>query len=247
MVASSSAMSQSIVSSIIVRPRRTTGIACCRATSSDEDAAGAQAAAPQASSNNGARSPSGPRKSKAARCRATGKPTSCCSPDMAKGLLVLHERQTRFSIVQRPVDRKAVLTARTIARQLGKNFPQAMLKTISFDNGTGVRGASQASQNPRRPNLLLDPYSPWQRRGGKTPSAAYDALHNDLKFITAAAIKRYVQRLNNTPTQMPDFKTPAEAFCSLHVTKRDPSRPSPGRRCCNDRELKSPYHLSSVS
>src|ERR1700694_5893593 len=30
-----------------------------------------------------------------------------------QGLLVLHERQTRFSMVQHPVDRKAVLTART--------------------------------------------------------------------------------------------------------------------------------------
>jgi IS30 family transposase len=51
-----------------------------------------------------------------------------------QGLLVLYERQTRFSIVQRPVDRKAVLTARTIGRQLGK-LPQPMCKTISFDNG----------------------------------------------------------------------------------------------------------------
>ena len=42
-----------------------------------------------------------------------------------QGLLVLHERKTRFSIVHHPVDRKAVLTARTIARQLGK-LPKAI-------------------------------------------------------------------------------------------------------------------------
>jgi IS30 family transposase len=52
-----------------------------------------------------------------------------------QGLLVLHERQSRFSMVQRPIDRKALLTARNIARQLG-DLPQAMRKTISFDNGT---------------------------------------------------------------------------------------------------------------
>jgi len=57
MVASSSAMSQSIVSSIIVRPKRITGIACCRAINSDEAIADAQAAALPASSNNGFRSP----------------------------------------------------------------------------------------------------------------------------------------------------------------------------------------------
>src|SRR6202171_2608867 len=54
MVASSSAMSQSIVSSIIVRPRRITGIACCRAINSDEGTADDQAAVPAASSNEGA-------------------------------------------------------------------------------------------------------------------------------------------------------------------------------------------------
>lgn len=37
-----------------------------------------------------------------------------------QGLMVLHERQSRFSMVCRPADRKAVPTARTIARQLGK-------------------------------------------------------------------------------------------------------------------------------
>src|SRR5207249_9876706 len=51
-----------------------------------------------------------------------------------QGLLVLHERQTRFSMVHQPLDRKAVRTARTIGRQLGK-LPQAMRKTVSFDNG----------------------------------------------------------------------------------------------------------------
>jgi IS30 family transposase len=47
-VASSSAMSQSIVSSIIVRPRRIPGIACCRATNEDEGADDTQDAVPTA-------------------------------------------------------------------------------------------------------------------------------------------------------------------------------------------------------
>jgi hypothetical protein len=87
MVASSSAMSQSIVSSIIVPLRRIAGIACCRARNEDEGIIGAEAAASPASSNNGARSPNGPPRSKAAGHRAIGKPTSCCSPDVAKGCL----------------------------------------------------------------------------------------------------------------------------------------------------------------
>src|ERR1700692_829048 len=51
-----------------------------------------------------------------------------------QGLLVLHERHTLFSIVHHPIDRKATVNARTIARELAK-LPQQMRKTISFDNG----------------------------------------------------------------------------------------------------------------
>ena len=99
---------QSIVSSIIVRPRRITGTRLPRHKLRRE-APPTPKRQPQAvSSNNGARSLNGPPRSKVARCRAIGKPTSCCSPDMAKGLLVLHERQTRFSMVHQPADRKAI-------------------------------------------------------------------------------------------------------------------------------------------
>ena len=84
-VASSSAMSQSIVSSIIVRPRRIPGIACCRARNEDEGIIGAEAAASPASSNNAAQSPNVPPRSKAARRQVIGKPTSCCSPGADKG------------------------------------------------------------------------------------------------------------------------------------------------------------------
>jgi IS30 family transposase len=37
----------------------------------------------------------------------------------------------------------------------------------------------------------------------------------DLNLITAAALKRHVQRLNDTPRKCLDFKTPAEAFSKL--------------------------------
>ena len=63
-----------------------------------------------------------------------------------QGLLVLHERQTRFSIVQHPVDRKAVLTARTIARQLGK-LPEAD-ENYQLRQRKRVRRASQTSPTP---------------------------------------------------------------------------------------------------
>src|SRR5258708_18306358 len=81
-----------------------------------------------------------------------------------QGLLVLHERKTRFSIVQRPVDRKATLTARTIARQLAK-LPQQMRKTISFDNGTEFAEHHRLHKALDVQTFFCDPHSPWQNAG----------------------------------------------------------------------------------
>jgi IS30 family transposase len=134
-----------------------------------------------------------------------------------QGLLVLHERQTRFSMVQHPVDRKAVLTARTIARQLGK-LPQAMRKTISFDNGNEFAEHHRLHKTLGVQTFFCDPHSPWQKGGVENSIGRLRRSlprKTDLNFITAAALKRHVQRLNDTPRKCLDFKTPAEAFSKL--------------------------------
>src|SRR5258705_3676975 len=134
-----------------------------------------------------------------------------------QGLLVLHERQTRFSMVQHPVDRKAVLTARTIARQLGK-LPQAMRKTISFDNGNEFAEHHRLHKTLGVQTFFCDPHSPWQKGGVENSIGRLRCSlprKTDLKLITAAALKRHVQGLNDPPRKCLDFKTPAEAFSKL--------------------------------
>src|SRR6476469_5093379 len=106
-----------------------------------------------------------------------------------QGLLVLHERQTRFSIVQHPLDRKAVLTARTIARQLGK-LPQAIRKTISFDNGNEFAEHHRLHQILGVQTFFCDPHSPWQKSGVENSIGRLRRSlprKTDLKLITAAA------------------------------------------------------------
>src|SRR5258705_7988237 len=92
-----------------------------------------------------------------------------------QALLVLHERQTRFSIVQHPLDRKAVLTARTIARQLGKlpqryAKPSASITETSSPSITGFTKPSASKPSSAIP-IILGKKAEW-----KTPSGAYDAL-----------------------------------------------------------------------
>jgi IS30 family transposase len=134
-----------------------------------------------------------------------------------QGLLVLHERQTRFSIVLHPLDRKAVLTARTIARHLRK-LPQAMRKTISFDNGTEFAEHHRLHNALGVQTFFCDPHSPWQKGGVENSIGRLRRSlprKTDLKSITAVALNRLAQRLNDTPRKCLDFKTPAEAFSKL--------------------------------
>ena len=91
-----------------------------------------------------------------------------------QGLLVLHERQTRFSIVLHPLDRKAVLTARTIARQLGK-LPQTLRKTISFDNGTEFAEHHRLHNAIGVQTFFATPIAPGKKAAWKIPSGACDA------------------------------------------------------------------------
>jgi IS30 family transposase len=137
-----------------------------------------------------------------------------------QGLMVLHERQSRFSLVHRPLDRKAIPTAKAIARQLGK-LPPAMRQTISFDNG------NEFAEHHRLHNILgvqtffCDPHSPWQKGGVENSIGRlrrWLPRKTDLDGLSATDLRRYIDRLNNTPRKCLDFKTPAEAFFELKST-----------------------------
>src|SRR5579872_6121098 len=219
MVVSSSATSQSIVLSIIERPRRITGIACCLDTKSNESGADVEAAVLPALSSAAARSANVPPRPKAALRWGIGRPTSCCSPDTGRDCFS-HERKTRFNIAKHTVDRTAVLTARSIGRQLEK-LPKAMRKTISFDNGTEFAEHHRLHQPLGVQTFFCDPHSPWQKGGIENAIGRIRRSlprKTDLKSISTAALNRIIERLNNTPRKCLDFKTPAEAFSELKST-----------------------------
>jgi IS30 family transposase len=137
-----------------------------------------------------------------------------------QGLLFLHERQTRFNIVHRPTDRKAAPTAKAIARQLRK-LPKAMRKSISFDNGNEFAEHHRLHQRLGLQTFFCDPHSPWQKGGVENSIGRLRRFlprKADLNLVTAADLRRYVRRLNNTPRKCLDFKTPAEAFSKLKST-----------------------------
>jgi IS30 family transposase len=132
-----------------------------------------------------------------------------------QGLLVLHERKTRFSIVHHPVDRKAVLTARTIARQLGK-LPKAIRKTISFDNGNEFAEHHRLHKTIGSKLSSAIPTVPGKKAEWKTPSGVCDA--------------RCPAKLTSTSSRQPLSSGTFSASTTPHGnawTSRHPPRHSP--------------------
>ena len=137
-----------------------------------------------------------------------------------QNLLVLHERQTRFTIVDHPVDRKAILTAATIAQNLAR-LPRAMLKTISFDNGTEFAEHHRLHAALGVQTFFCDPHSPWQKGGVENAIGRLRRSlprRTNLDTLASTVIDSHVRRLNNTPRKCLGFKTPAEAFDRLKST-----------------------------
>jgi len=137
-----------------------------------------------------------------------------------QNLLVLHERQTRFTIVDHPADRKACLTAETITQNLAL-LPKAMRKTISFDNGTEFAEHYRLHASLGVQTFFCDPHSPWQKGGiENTIGRLRRSLprKTNLDDLAHAILDSQVQRLNNTPRKCLGFKTPAEAFANLTST-----------------------------
>jgi IS30 family transposase len=137
-----------------------------------------------------------------------------------QNLLVLHERQTRFTIVDHPADRKAILTAKTIAKNLAR-LPKAMRKTISFDNGTEFAEHHRLHAVLGVQTFFCDPHSPWQKGGVENAIGRLRRTlprRTNLDTLEPTALDTQVRRLNNTPRKCLGFKTPAEAFANLKST-----------------------------
>lgn len=131
-------------------------------------------------------------------------------------VLVLHERTTRFTMLDRPPHRRAALTARRIGRQL-RDLPQPLRQTISFDNGT------EFAEHHRLHHLGLktffcDVRSPWQKGGVENTIGRLRRFlprKTDIHALSPAHFRTLAQRLNDTPRKCLDFQTPAEAFSQI--------------------------------
>jgi len=134
-----------------------------------------------------------------------------------QNVLVLHERQTRFTILDKPPHRKAALTARRISHKLSQ-LPEHLRRTISFDNGTEFAEHHRLHDSLGVQTFFCDVRCPWQKGSVENTIGRLRRMlprKTNLDAISHSQLRALAHRLNNIPRKCLDFRTPAEAFLSL--------------------------------
>jgi IS30 family transposase len=137
-----------------------------------------------------------------------------------QGLLIAHERQSRYTILDNPPDRKAERTAKRLAKLL-KPIPSSLRKTLTIDNGTEFALHYKLTEQLALQTYFCDPHSPWQKGGVEN---AIGRLRRrlprkiNLADLSRRQIASIIRTYNETPRKCLDFKTPAEAFSLLKST-----------------------------
>jgi IS30 family transposase len=137
-----------------------------------------------------------------------------------QGLLVTHERQSRYTVLDNPPDRKAERTAKHLAELFG-SIPPSLRKTLTIDNGTEFALHYRLTEQLTLQTYFCDPHSPWQKGGIENAIGRLRRRlprKTDLADLSSDQLAGIVQAYNDTPRKCLGFKTPAEAFSLLKST-----------------------------
>lgn len=137
-----------------------------------------------------------------------------------QSLLVAHERQSRYTLLTRPPDRKAHSTAAWLTEMLDR-IPASLRKTLTVDNGTEFAFHYHLTDQLGIDTFFCDTHSPWQKGGIENAIGRLRRRlprKTDLAAISQIDIETIIHAYNQTTRKCLDFKTPAEAFCELQST-----------------------------
>jgi transposase, IS30 family len=145
-------------------------------------------------------------------------------------LLAAHERTSRLMLAARQPTKQADPVAEALKTWL-EPLPQALRRTITFDNGTEFAAHDQLHELKIQ-TFFCDPHAPWQKGGVENAIGRLRRQlprKTNLDSLTSEQIFSCVRRYNHTPRRCLGFRTPAEAYTQLlHLEFESTSPPSRG-------------------
>lgn len=134
-----------------------------------------------------------------------------------QGLLVVHERRSRFIRVRRQDSKASKLVLHNLTSLL-RRTPQALRRSVTFDNGSEFVLHHQLATCLSLKTFFCDPHAPWQKGGVENAIGRLRRplpRKSNLATLTQEHLRELIHRYNNTPRKCLRFRTPKEVFQSL--------------------------------
>lgn len=129
-------------------------------------------------------------------------------------LLTQVERKSRYLLVLPLPDRSADTTAGAL-RQLFRNIPRALRKTLTLDNGAEFSSCPQLAEKLGLDVYYADAYAAWQRGANEQVNGLLRRFFpkgTDFNQVSLAEAQHAAHRLNHLPRKCLQYKTPHEVF-----------------------------------
>ena len=130
---------------------------------------------------------------------------------------VLLERQSRRVVLARLTDAKAV-TVREAFEAAFRMTPPALLKTLTYDQGSEMAEHATLAANANINVYFADAHSPWQKGAIENANGLlrqYLPKGTNLANHTQAQLDVIAEKLNNRLRECLDWKTPNEVWAEL--------------------------------
>ena len=128
-------------------------------------------------------------------------------------IVTLTERKSQFELMAKTDGTKAESIKKQMVNLLAP-FKE-LVKTITSDNGKEFTQHQDIAKKLKADFFFANPYSPWQRGLNEYNNKLirqYLPKKTDFNLITHQTINMIINKLNNRPRKLLDYKTPNEVF-----------------------------------
>lgn len=128
--------------------------------------------------------------------------------------MTLAERKSRMYIAIKVANRTAEIVSQAIIKAL-KDFPEDMVKTITFDRGKEFAGYEDIENALHCSTYFCDPYCAWQKGTNENTNGLLREFYPkgmDLSLVDEDELKHNLELMNNRPRKFLGYKTPNEVM-----------------------------------
>jgi IS30 family transposase len=141
------------------------------------------------------------------------------------GIVTLVERATRFALIGRLPGMRDSETVTGVLQQMIASLPAALVKTITWDQGTEMADHARFTIATGCPVFFCDPHSPWQRGSNENTNGLIRDFYpkgTNFNHITDTDLAEMQRLLNIRPRQTLGWRKPGDMLNQL-ITRVAPT------------------------